>query len=436
MPRLPTAGRGGVRLRVTVAAAGLCAVGLALASFVLVRAVHDNLVDGIEQTNREQLQRVARQLRNGIPVDRVQLPGEGPGGAPEIIARGPNGELIPLPGPPRGSGETPGGVLARATVATQRGQITLIARRSLDEVDRSVNSITDALLIGVPAVVALLAALTWFVAGRALRPVEAIRAEASAITASTMHRRVPEPGTDDEVGRLAHTMNAMLDRLETSSIRQRQFVSDASHELRSPIASIRAQVEVALRRGDGADWPATAQRVLDEDARLEQAVADLLELARLDEASGAGDVADAPEVDLDEVVLAEAARHHTGARVDTSRVSAGRVHGDAGQLARLVRNLLDNARRHARGEVHVALGAQNGHVDLVVDDDGPGIAPEDRARIFDRFTRLDEGRARDAGGTGLGLAMVDAIVERHRGSVEVLDAPDGGARFVVRLPSA
>jgi signal transduction histidine kinase len=286
------------------------------------------------------------------------------------------------------------------------------------------------LVIGVPLLVGLVAALTWWLAGRALRPVEAIRAEAAAITASTIHRRVPEPATDDEVGRLARTMNSMLDRLEESSLQQRRFGSDASHELRSPVASIRTQLEVALRRTD-ADWRAVAQKVLDEDQRLDEAVAELLELARAEE----GAATEPTDVDLDEVVLEETGRTYR-VPIDTHQVSAGRVRGSGAQLSRAVRNLLDNACRHAHAHVEVALEAVDDEVVLVVDDDGPGVPAEQRVRVFDRFTRLDEGRARDAGGVGLGLPMVRAIVERHSGTVTVDDAPIGGARFVVRLPAA
>jgi signal transduction histidine kinase len=207
-------------------------------------------------------------------------------------------------------------------------------------------------------------------------------------------------------------------------------VSDASHELRSPVAVIRAQVEVALRRGDEADWPTVAQRVLVEDARLEQAVSELLELARTEERADATPVL----VDLDEVVLEETARERR-VPIDTSRVLAGRVHGTSAQFARVVANLLDNACRHADVQVSVALVRQEHEVVLIVDDDGPGISVADRERVFERFTRLDEGRSRDAGGVGLGLAMVRAIVERHGGSVSVDDSPFGGARFVVRLPA-
>jgi signal transduction histidine kinase len=423
-----------VRVRVTLAAAGLFAVAVALASFGLVRSVHDNLVSEIKQTNQQQLEAVALQLERGVDPRDVQVPGGGTGGTPVLEARGPGGRPVDLSGaggrPPARPGDNPQ-VRAQRRVETAQGTITLVAENSLAEVDSTVDSITGALVVGVPVLIALLAALTWWLTGRALRPVEAIRAEAAAITGSTIHRRVPEPDTDDEVGRLARTMNSMLDRLEETSLRQRRFVSDASHELRSPIAVIRAQVEVALRRGDDADWSTVAERVLAEDERLEQAVSELLELARTDEGADSAPVV----VDLDEVVLEETARERR-VPVDTSRVLAGRVHGTSTQFARVVTNLLDNACRHAEAKVAVALVREDREVVLTVDDDGPGIRRADRERVFERFTRLDEGRSRDAGGFGLGLAMVQTIVERHRGSVSVDDAPLGGARFVVRLPAA
>jgi signal transduction histidine kinase len=420
-------------VRVTLAAVGLFAVALALASFALVRSVHDNLVDEIKQTNEQQLEAVALQLERGVNPEDVLVPGGGPGGTPLLQARGPGGRPVNLPGadgrPPLRPGENPQ-VRAQRQVETAQGTITLVSENSLDAVDSTVDSITGALVIGVPVLIALLAGLTWWLTGRALKPVEAIRAEAAAITGSTIHRRVPEPNTDDEIGRLARTMNSMLDRLEATSLRQRRFVSDASHELRSPVAVIRAQVEVALRRGDEADWPMVAQRVLVEDARLEQAVSELLELARTEERADATPIL----VDLDEVVLEETARERR-VPIDTSRVLAGRVHGTSAQFARVVANLLDNACRHAEAQVSIALVRQEHDVVLIVDDDGPGISVADRERVFERFTRLDEGRSRDAGGVGLGLAMVRAIVERHGGSVAVDDAPLGGARFVVRLPA-
>jgi signal transduction histidine kinase len=421
-----------VRWRLTIVAAGVFAVALTVASFVLVRSVHNNLVASIRQTDRQELAQLANQLQNGTPPGQLGYNGQADRGMGFIIVTTEDGHryVIPFLGhrrPPEN-----GGLETRQTVNSPAGRVTLIAQRSLAEVDDTTGNMTDALLIGVPILVLLVGALAWYLAGRALRPVEAIRAEAASITGSTMHRRVPEPGTDDEVGKLAQTMNAMLDRLERASARQRQFVSDASHELRSPVTVIRAQLEVALRRGDNVDWPVVAERVLAEDDRLEQTITELLELARVDEN---GDVTDFTEIDLDELVLEEVARVR-GVGVDVSHVSAGRVLGRPQQLARVVHNLLDNARRHADNAVAVSLEERDGVVELLVDDDGPGIAPEDRERVFERFTRLDEGRARDAGGMGLGLALVKATVERHGGTVTIDEAPLGGARFAIRLPAA
>jgi signal transduction histidine kinase len=312
----------------------------------------------------------------------------------------------------------------------------VVAQESIAEVDSTTSKISDLMFIVVPLLVALVALITWYLTGRALRPVEAIRRQAESITGSTIHRRVPEPSTDDEVGRLARTMNEMLGRLDESSQRQRQFVSDASHELRSPLASIRTNVEVALRNGDRTDWGAVAARVLAEDARMEDTVSELLELARIDEFEAGTPVDALPEVDLDELVLDETLRDHR-VPIDTTKVSAGRVHGRREQLSRMIRNLLDNANRHAKWKVAIGLqhNAESGAVELTVDDDGPGIPVEDRERVFDRFTRLDEGRARDAGGLGLGLSMVKAIAEQQGGTVTIGDAPIGGARITVSLPA-
>ncbi|HEY7105866.1 MAG TPA: HAMP domain-containing sensor histidine kinase, partial [Acidimicrobiia bacterium] len=217
---------------------------------------------------------------------------------------------------------------------------------------------------------------------------------------------------------------------------QRQFVSDASHELRSPLTSMRANLEVALRNPDRVDWPGVAKRVLAEDERMEETVSDLLELARLDEAEHGTPLDELPEVDLDELVHDETVRDHR-VLINTVRVSAGRVHGRREQLARMVRNLVDNADRHASTQVAIELhnDGETGIVELVVDDDGPGIRAEDRERVFDRFTRLDDGRARDAGGLGIGLSMVKAIVEQHDGAIRIDDAPLGGARVSVTLPA-
>lgn len=437
-----------VRWRITLVAAGLFAVALGLASFVMVRTVRDNIVDGIKHSDQKQVAALAAQLADGVP-SQVDLPVGGRGGPQyvEVVDNRsgkhyfllPDGRLVPKTAQSqtelsyqRELQRQARDLRTQQVIESAQGQITLVSQRSLAEVDDTIGSITDALLIGFPALVLLVGLLAWYMAGRALRPVEAIRAEAASITHTTIHRRVPVPETRDEVAALASTMNEMLDRLEDASTRQRRFVSDASHELRSPVASIRTQLEVAMLRPGRDDWPVVAARVLAEDERLEQAVADLVELARLDEGVAYSDLA---EVDLDEVVFEECSRERA-ITVDTSGVSGGRVNGRRDALARSVRNLVDNACRHAESSVAVTVQTHDDVVELVVTDDGPGIAPEDRARVFERFTRLDEGRARDAGGMGLGLAVVKSTVERHGGTVTIEDADPHGARMVVRIPAA
>ncbi len=410
-----------VRWRLTLIATVVFGVAFVAAAVGLVHITRTNLVDSIEATQREQIAELVRAYEaNEEPVPQSPT-----------IGIAPNGRAYEYTPPPR---RREGYIETRQVIQIAGQNVTVVAQRSLAEVDASVDKLKTIMWFAVPALIAMVGFAVWYLAGRALKPVEDIRLRAEAITGTTLDRRVPEPRAQDEVGRLARTMNAMLDRLEASSQKQRQFVSDASHELRSPIASIRTNLEVALRSADHADWPAVAARALEDDARMEQMVTDLLDLARLDEFEETAPVSSLPEVDLDELVLDETLRPHRNL-VDTTRVSAGRVHGRSEQLARVVRNLLDNADRHARSRVALAL--QNGAdvVELTVDDDGPGIAPEDRERVFERFTRLDDGRARDAGGLGLGLSMVKSIVERHGGTVDVGDAPLGGARFAVRLPA-
>lgn len=420
-----------VRARITVVATLAFAIAISAVAFGLVSLVRSNLNDSIEATNQRQLDQLQAQLQSAIDRGEFQSPGQNR--QIYCCVTGPDGQLhYYSAAPPRDAGFEN----AQRQIQTTAGNITLVAQQSLAEVDRTVNSVTHALMLAVPVLVVLMGLATWYFTGRALRPVEAIRLEAEEITGTTMHRRVPEPDSDDEVGRLARTMNAMLARLETSTQKQRQFVSDASHELRTPLASIRANLEVALRNESSTDWPEVARRVLAEDERMEDTVAELLELARLDEAEGPLPIDTLPEVDLDEVV-ADLVITPRRVPVDATRVSAGRVHGREDQLSRAVRNLVDNAARHANSKVAVTLtSGDRGRVELLVDDDGSGIAPEDRARVFERFTRLDEGRARDAGGLGLGLALVKGIVESHHGTVTIDDSPLGGARFRVTLPAA
>jgi signal transduction histidine kinase len=310
-------------------------------------------------------------------------------------------------------------------------QVTLIVGVNDDDVTDPVRILTRLLAAAVPAVIVILGALTWWLTGRTLRPVEKMRRELAEITGTNLGRRVAEPATGDEIDRLAHTMNETLDRLEDAIRRQQRFVADASHELRSPLTRIRAELEVDLATGEPSDPTRTEQSVLDETIDLQQLVEDLLHLARGDD--GIVD-SDFRPVDLDDIVLREARRLREQGRVtvDLKGVAAAQTIGDPHQLARAVRNLFDNAERHAASTVTVGLGESEGRVRLTVSDDGDGIPREDRDVIFERFTRLDDARARDIGGTGLGLAIVRDIIHRHHGTVD-LDS-HAGTCFVVELP--
>ncbi|MEU4669722.1 ATP-binding protein [Amycolatopsis sp. NPDC023774] len=290
----------------------------------------------------------------------------------------------------------------------------------------------DTLEVFVPLAVLLTALVAWFAAGRALRPVEAIRGELAEVSGSQLGRRVPVPRSRDEIARLAHTTNATLERLQHTHEQQERFVADASHELRSPLANLRTGLEVALAHPERADWPAVAERSLLDIRRLHRITADLLQLA-----VDPGRVSPV-EVDLADVVgeqVAERAAAPDGPVAHSFVDGPVRVLGEPVQLERLLRNLLDNAVRHASSAVTVTVGRHGTTVVLEVLDDGPGIPPADRERVFDRFARLDDARTRDAGGSGLGLTLAREIARRHGGSLAVADS-ETGARLVARLPAA
>jgi len=324
---------------------------------------------------------------------------------------------------------------ATGAAETSAGSTVFVAIGvSLDDIDRLVRTIGLAGAGLTLVLTVLAAALVWTATGRALRPVDRLRSEAEAITASALDRRLVAE-RPDELGRLATTLNGMLDRLEQSQHAQRRFVSDASHELRNPVAAVGASLEVGLRDPAGTDWPVVAQESLVGVRRVRRLIDDLLVLARADE----GGLSVARElVDLDDVVLAEvrSARAVTPAPIDTSAISAAAVVGDPMRLGQVVANLLANAGRHARGQVAVSVADRAGSAWVCVDDDGPGVPESERTQIFERFTRLDESRRRDSGGAGLGLAICREIVVAHGGDIGVGDSPLGGARFWFRLPTS
>jgi signal transduction histidine kinase len=440
-----------VRVRITAAAVLVVGAALVAGAFWLVRAHRAGLTTNLETAARLRSQDIASIVDGGdfpkalaVPrgdenlVQVVDADGTVVAASKNILGAPPISRLQPdadgysvrtVAGIERGEG--PYRVVARR-VRTPGGAYVVYVARSLEGVTRSTDNLERLLWWSLPALLTLMGILTWIVTGRALRPVEAIRSEVEVIGAEDLHRRVPEPASEDEIGRLARTMNAMLARLEDATDRQRRFVADASHELRSPLTGMRAQLEVDLEHPELADWQATERDVLADAIRMQRLVDDLLAIAVVDASSL--DAAHREPVDLDEIVLAEARRLHTNTAfsVDTRGVSGAQVEGNADQLLRVVRNLLDNAARHARSRVVVSLVESDTEVTLRVVDDGPGIPDADRERVFERFARLDDARGRDGGGAGLGLAIVHDVVVAHGGSVAVENAP--GAAFTVVLP--
>ncbi|NED06455.1 HAMP domain-containing protein [Streptomyces sp. SID6648] len=319
-----------------------------------------------------------------------------------------------------------------AVEATTREGVTLTvyAGAPLAAEQEAVGTVRGAMLIGLPVLLVVVAGVTWLVTRRALRPVEGIRQEMAAITASEdLARRVPEPDSRDEIAALARTTNETLTVLEASVERQRRFVADASHELRSPIASLRTQLEVAEAHPELLDLPGAVA----DTVRLQVLAADLLLLARLD----AGEKPGGGTVELGALVREEVSQR-TGDRiavaVEVPEGGAFEVNGSRGQLSRVIGNLLDNAQRHAEGSVAVSVAADGRGVRVEVRDDGAGVPEDERERIFERFVRLDDARSRDDGGAGLGLAIARDVAARHGGTLTVHRADGGGAAFRLWLP--
>ena len=437
-----------VRIRVTILATSVVALVLVLAGAGLVlqqrRLLTETLDESLEQ-QVDQIRETPALVDDGLPQE---LPPFGDDDAVAQVVQ--DGEVVASTENIRGAGplvdvdqERGSGIHTvdhlphedgRFRVLLELGDQVIIVGGTLDDIDESITTLTGSLLLGIPLVVVALAAILWWMVGRALRPVEEIRSEVAQIDAHDLHRRVPVPATDDEVGRLARTMNDMLERVDDATQRQRRFVADASHELRSPLTRMRTELEVDLARPDRADLAATHASVLEETIGLQRLADDLLLVARADERGGAGE---AVPVDLDDVVLRVARRLRADdrVRVDLAGVSAGHVLGDRDQLTRVVGNLADNAVRHAATVVRFTLAERNGQVALTVEDDGPGVPPADREVIFERFARVDSARSTDGGGTGLGLAIARDLAEAHGGTLS-LDPTPTGARFVLTLPAA
>lgn len=434
---------GGVRLRVTLAATAVSLLGVGAGAGLFVDRLHENLEQALLSSAQQQADTVQAQLEaDGSPQQAVVS------GKKDLIIQivDARGRVLASDHPTVATAlrDTPGVTETARVPDLEDGYAVYAQTASTGDLivvglseEQSARATSTALLllaIGVPIVVLLIAVVVWLAIGRALRPVEAMRSEAATITTEHLHRRLPVPPGDDEIPHLATTLNAMLDRIDASQRLQRQFISDASHELRSPLATVRQMLEVAHRHPDATTVQELVDDVWFEEARMEALVKALLTLARLDDR----ELAPSLVVDLDDAVIAEVDRLRakgTGLVIDISRVSGGQIYGDPVLLNQVVANLLTNAARHARSTVRIELDEVGGRTVLVVDDDGSGIAVEDRDRVFERFARLDEARARDAGGAGLGLAIVKKVVDALGGTVAISDSTAGGARFTVVLPT-
>lgn len=334
---------------------------------------------------------------------------------PASIARGPAHDLQ----------------LVNVPLTIKRQPVDVAVVVSLDQYDRTLASVRRLLEFGLPVLLVIVGFICWYMVGLALRRIERLRREVAEVATRPGEHRVAEPRTDDEVGRLARTLNSMLDRLEQLSTRERRFVADASHELRSPIANIRTALEVALHRPDAADWHRVATEVLSEDGRMAHLVEDLLLLARSDEGYllPAGTSSDLLAAGKSAVELSA---HTAGVEVSVTGTPTFVPVPDA-YLEHVVANLVDNARRYARSSVSVKVTRDATKAVLAVGDDGPGVPGPDRGRIFERFVRLDEARDRAHGGFGLGLAIVADLCHAYGGTIEVGDA-NPGAVFTVTFP--
>jgi signal transduction histidine kinase len=432
--------RWSLRVRLTAVSTLALALALAAGALLLVVVLERSLVQAVDQSAHQQADDVAALVRAG------HLPDPLPGGRGTLVqvvdgsghvraASAGTDRLMPMVDPSRLGRARMGSVLFRdgpdvglegpvriagAAADNPNGRMTVLVAVPVSEMIRSVHTVVVALAVGTPLLLFLLAGATWLIVGYALRPVTALREGAEENIRRGRAGRLPVPDARDEVRLLATTLNDMLDRLAAATARQRAFTADAAHELRSPLTSMRTQLEVALHHPDTQDWPETADAVLAETLRLARLTDDLLLLARLDDARRP------PRVPLDVGELAhEVAARYPEPRVPVTVVAAGpvEVEGVPGDLERVVTNLVDNALRHAASAVTVTVRAEASRAVVTVADDGPGIPAADRERVFDRFTRLDDARDRDGGGTGLGLPIVAEIVRAHGGTVELSDPP-------------
>ncbi len=441
-----------VRSRAALVAASVVLVALTIGAVSLVWLVRDHLTDAVRNAARLR----ASDVLSLAVADRLPTTLSSPGdeeGAIQVLDR--SGTLLAQTSnldedddeghglisdvrPEPGSGATQITTVPAlddadryvvVALTSEKSGVTVLSARSLETTDEAVSTLTDALLVGVPALVLLVAATSWVLVGRTLRPVAAITTEVADISAHDLARRVPEPATADEIHQLAVTMNGMLERLEAASARQRRFVADASHEMRSPLASARTTLEVAaLHPGSMEQLVSAIGDALVDHDRLERLTTDLLALARLDDRRL---VISRASTDVDRLITELVARRGDEAIEVSSEVGVRDVSTQV--LTQVLTNLLDNAARHRSARTSLRARVEGAGLVITVDDDGPGVPTAEREHIFEPFVRLDDARVADSG-TGLGLSIVRELLHAVGGSVEVRDSDLGGASFVVHMP--
>jgi signal transduction histidine kinase len=441
-----------ISARSALASATVILVAVTLAGGILLSVLYFSLLSAVDDAAATRLRDITKTLQSDTPPDldppllatdqrvvAVQI-FDGAGHPVAQSTPAPESPLIELNGlesSPR-IGIAGGAVRVRdvrvsgQVLDTPTGRYAVLVGAGTENVETTVFAAAIGLAIAAPLVIAAAALATYILVRRSLRSMEAIRSRVADISASDLTERVPVPPQRDEIFTLATTMNEMLSRLESGQAAQRRFVADASHELRSPLSTVISALEVGVAHPDLLDDRLAVDTLLPEARRMQTLVEDLLLLARADERGLALRRAD---TDLDDLALTEVTRLRRVTALDVhAELAPTRLIGDSSALSRVLRNLLDNAARHATSQVEVAVRSEHGQACLTVADDGPGIAPADRLRVLERFVRLDTNRSRSGGGTGLGLAIVFEIVAAHGGSVRIDDRPSGGTTVVVQLP--
>jgi signal transduction histidine kinase len=438
-----------LRSRATLVGTLLFSAVLVIGSVLLIATLEGRLTDSSDQLSRTRLADLLDQARAGdLPAVLRNVDDDGMaqvvGSTGDVLAATPNLEgRHAVADDPVGRAPTVRTFDAPDDQETETyrvwsargpspdGDVTVYVGSSLESVAEASATLRRELWLGVPLVVVALGILIWLLLGRALGRIDRMRAEVDRISAQHLDIRVAGDGVDDEVGRLAATMNAMLGRLDTAAQQQRDFVADVSHDLQSPLAAQRVALEVALARPGEIDASRLRADVLGPTSDMERLVRDLLVLASLD----ADTVVKPAPIDLDALVLEEATRARVGAevRIRTAEVSAAPAQADPEDVRRIVRNLVENAAAHAASSVDLVVQVDGGRARLDVVDDGPGIPTEQRERVFDRFYRVESARPRGSG-SGLGLAVARGLADRNGGSLEVQPGP-GGAHLRLLLPT-